>query len=66
MRERIVQSVGATKMIAGFLCGLFYGAFFLAVHRKAESRRRVDREIARIMQADECGCSECCDCFEDG
>jgi hypothetical protein len=56
--------------IAAFLCGLFYGAFLLAVQYKAEERKRFDRGMARLMadlwpSNEPCNCPECCDCEDD-
>ncbi len=36
--------------IAAFLCGLFYGAFFLAVHQKARKERLLDRGLSKLLQ----------------
>jgi hypothetical protein len=61
--------------IAAFLCGLFYGAFLLAVQYKAEERKRFDRGMARLMadlwpsgaqpSPEPCNCPECNDCSMD-
>ncbi len=50
--------------IAAFLCGLFYGAFFLSVHQKAERARYVRELEERVPVLDEeCACDECCGCY---
>ena len=52
-------------MIAALLCGLFYGAFFLSVHNKAERRRWLDRGLERLLR-DVYGREESRGCGKDG
>jgi len=57
-------------MIAGFLCGVFYGVLLHDAWRRERENRRLEEILVGLRKAwvedDRCECGECCGCGTTG